>query len=395
MAKFDYTTRTAVYAQIFLKFPVTLIRGSKYTAMSANAKVAYMVLLDRLQYSIKNNWIDADDHVYFIFTLNELANLLNCSRQTAVNTKHELEKYGLLLQKQVGLNQPNRLYLAQLEVNAEDAYLLDEETETRSGSGSLNSRLPESPAKSGSPDSRLPLVSTKQIAQSHENTGSLDSRPYLELDSRYLTRDLSETTNAASSNTESSTPEKGKEQNPPRKPSFSPEHDDALERMLLDNFADSIDPAVSGDILSRSSLQLIGKWSHTVKEARERVGIILNAKRDAELEYDTYLLTEDMQDEINKALLRVVMRWKDQLDGRKERSIRNVDNYLYGAMKQLFENESVRQLNLQAKDEADRDALSDLQNRFADVRTGRQARMEAREANRILRCQREHKQVNA
>lgn len=115
-----------------------------------------------------------------------------------------------------------------------------------------------------------------------------------------------------------------------------------LERLLLDNFADSIDPAISGDILSRSSLQLIGKWSHSVKEARERVGVILNAKRDTELEYDTYLVTEDLQDELNKALLRVVMRWKDQLDGRSERSIRNVDNYLYGAMKQIFENESVR-----------------------------------------------------
>lgn len=395
MADFDYTTRSAVYGQIFLKFPVTLIRGSKYTAMSANAKVAYMVLLDRLQYSIKNNWVDTDDHVYFIFTLNELAKLLNCSRQTAVNTKHELERFGLLLQKQVGLNQPNRLYLAKLAVNREDSYLLDSELETRTGSGSLESRLPESPSNSGSLDSRLPLESTIRAPQTLENTGSLDSRPYLEPGSRDLTRDLKETTSDNFSKTQSSTPEKGAGQNQPLKPELLPEQDNTLERMLLDNFADSIDPAVSGDILSRSSLQLIGKWSHSVKEARERVGVILNAKRDAELEYDTYLVTEDLQDELNKALLRVVMRWKDQLDGRSERSIRNVDNYLYGAMKQIFENESVRQLNLQAKDDADRAALRDLQDRFADARTGKQARMEAREVNRARRRQREHKQANA
>ena len=147
--------------------------------------------------------------------------------------------------------------------------------------------------------------------------------------------------------------------------------------------------------MSRSSLQLIGKWSHTLKEARERVGIVLNAKRDAELEYDTYLVTEDLQNELNKALLRVVMRWKDQLDGRSERSIRNVDNYLYGAMKEVFENESIRQLTYQAKTDADRSALRDLRDRFADARTGKQARMEAREVNRARRRQREHKQANA
>ena len=233
-------------------------------------------------------------------------------------------------------------------------------------------------------------------SQTLGNSGHAKIAHELELySSRDLTRDLLETATADSSNTASSTPKKGAEQNQPLKPAFLPEKDDALERMLLDNFADSIDPAVSGDILSRSSLQLIGKWSHTLKEARERVGIVLNAKRDAELEYDTYLVTEDLQDELNKALLRVVMRWKDQLDGRSERSIRNVDNYLYGAMKEVFENESIRQLTYQAKTDADRSALRDLRDRFADARTGKQARMEAREVNRARRRQREHKQANA
>ena len=381
MTAFHFVKKQIVYERQFFKFPAALLYADKYRTLSDKAKIAYMALQDRLQFSVLNNWVDADDNVYFIYTIKDLESILNCGHSTVVKVKHELEEAGLLAQKQLGLNQPNHLYLAELEIDTSENYNHDPvEAALHSIS---ESGVPESGTPKNAVDKGLPLPG---IPKSGNN---------LELTSRNLTRDLKETANADFSNTESSTPEKGKEQNPPRKPSFSPEHDDALERMLLDNFADSIDPAVSGDILSRSSLQLIGKWSHTVKEARERVGIILNAKRDAELEYDTYLLTEDMQDEINKALLRVVMRWKDQLDGRKERSIRNVDNYLYGAMKQLFENESVRQLNLQAKDEADRDALSDLQNRFADVQTGRQARMEAREANRILRCQREHKQVNA
>jgi hypothetical protein len=360
---------------------VALLYAEKYRTLSDKAKIAYMALQDRLQFSVMNNWVDAHDNVYFIYTIKDLESILNCGHSTVVKVKHELEESGLLAQKQLGLNQPNHLYLAELEIDTSENYNHDPvEAALHSVS---ESGVPESGTPKNAVDKGLPLPG---IPKSGNN---------LELSSRDLTRDLKETANAASSNTESSTPEKEADQKQPLNPEFSPEQDRELERMLLDSFADSIDPVVTGNILSRGSLQLIGKWSHTVKEARERVGIILNAKRDAELEYDTYLLTEDMQDEINKALLRVVMRWKDQLDGRKERSIRNVDNYLYGAMKQLFENESVRQLNLQAKDEADRAALRDLQDRFADVQTGRQARMEAREANRILRCQREHKQVNA
>ncbi|WP_461227063.1 replication initiator protein A [Lacticaseibacillus suihuaensis] len=381
MSKFNYTKKATVYERQFFKFPAALLYAEKYRTLSDKAKIAYMALQDRLQFSVLNNWVDADDNVYFIYTIKDLESILNCGHSTVVKVKHELEETGLLAQKQLGLNQPNHLYLAELEIDTSETYNQDPVE------GALHSV-----SESGVPESRTPK---NAVDKGLPLPGIPKSGNNLELGSRDLTRDLRETANTDSLNTESSTPEKGAEQNQPLKSELSPEKDDELERMLLDNFADSIDPAVSGDILSRSSLQLIGKWSHSVKEARERVGVILNAKRDAELEYDTYLVTEDLQDELNKALLRVVMRWKDQLDGRSERSIRNVDNYLYGAMKQIFENESVRQLNLQAKDDEDRAALRDLQDRFADVRTGKQARMEAREANRARRRQREHKKANA
>jgi hypothetical protein len=34
---------------------------------SSDAKLAYMVLKDRLEYSLRNHWVDEDNHVYFIF----------------------------------------------------------------------------------------------------------------------------------------------------------------------------------------------------------------------------------------------------------------------------------------------------------------------------------------
>ena len=40
--------------------------------MSAESKLLYAILKDRFELSVKNNWIDADGNIYFIFTVEEL-----------------------------------------------------------------------------------------------------------------------------------------------------------------------------------------------------------------------------------------------------------------------------------------------------------------------------------
>lgn len=49
-----------------------------------------MVLMDREEYSLKNEWIDEDGNVYFIFTNQELADLLDVSPRTVINIKRNL-----------------------------------------------------------------------------------------------------------------------------------------------------------------------------------------------------------------------------------------------------------------------------------------------------------------
>ena len=46
--------------------------GEQYKHLSDAAKLAYMVLKDRLEYSLRNHWIDEEGHVYFIFTNQEI-----------------------------------------------------------------------------------------------------------------------------------------------------------------------------------------------------------------------------------------------------------------------------------------------------------------------------------
>ena len=59
--------------------------GEQYKHLSSDAKLAYMVLKDRLEYSLRNHWVDEEDHVYFIFTNQELINLFNCSEHKVIN----------------------------------------------------------------------------------------------------------------------------------------------------------------------------------------------------------------------------------------------------------------------------------------------------------------------
>ena len=101
---FNYYEADNVYGALFFQFPKVLMYGEQYKHLSSDAKLAYMVLKDRLEYSLRNNWVDEEGHVYFIFTNQELINLFNCSEHKVIKIKAELKSAGLLLQKQMGFN---------------------------------------------------------------------------------------------------------------------------------------------------------------------------------------------------------------------------------------------------------------------------------------------------
>ncbi|ARB39712.1 replication initiator protein A [Mammaliicoccus sciuri] len=67
--------------------------------------------------SIKNNWIDQNGDIYFIFTNENLQEVLGKSKNTITKIKKELEEVGLLEQVKTGFNRPNKLYLHEIETN--------------------------------------------------------------------------------------------------------------------------------------------------------------------------------------------------------------------------------------------------------------------------------------
>ena len=64
--------------------------------------------------SMKNNWIDEENKVYIIFTIEEIAEIMCCATQKATKILQELDDkkgIGLVEKKRLGLGKPNILYV--------------------------------------------------------------------------------------------------------------------------------------------------------------------------------------------------------------------------------------------------------------------------------------------
>jgi DNA replication protein DnaD len=98
----------------FYQLPKDLIKNKKYKELSPNAKIAYAILKDRHQISLKNEWID-EIGVYFLLSDSELAEILDTTIRSASRYKNDLQSFGLIHMERQGLNKRNKIYLLKPE----------------------------------------------------------------------------------------------------------------------------------------------------------------------------------------------------------------------------------------------------------------------------------------
>lgn len=112
--KFNYYYGKEAESFSFFRIPKLLFTDSTFSKLSSDAKVLYGILLDRMNLSIKNNWIDEENKVYIIFTIEEIAEIMCCATQKATKILQELDDkkgIGLVEKKRLGLGKPNILYV--------------------------------------------------------------------------------------------------------------------------------------------------------------------------------------------------------------------------------------------------------------------------------------------
>lgn len=330
--KFTFIEKSSAYQKKYFQFPQVLLYGEKYKSLSDSAKIAYMVLQSRLDYSLKNNWIDESNHVYFIFTNQELKSLMHWSNDKLRKVKSDLINANLLYQEVVGFNpktgknEPNRLYLSELDVSATDVYLKafepneDVKTHTQYGKPKIGrpQETVQATENSGKPKIGRPRHKNSSEAGPLENSG----KPKIGHD-LYKTLDTNTRDNKETEKLDFSTNR------------YSPEIIKKQNQDLVKNARNYLPESTTGGLfLNKEGVELLGLWCRSPKQLHRFLGIILNAKKAVEREHEgTAIVLDDplCQEMINRTMRRFFNVLRS--DSKK---INNVENYLFGAMKETL-----------------------------------------------------------
>ena len=108
-----------------MQMPRWLFCDPHYTDMSLEAKVAYTFLLNRYQLSRRNGWVNRHGEVYIIYTREDLAREMQVSYRKAISCFKELADRKLIWEQRQGRGLPNRIFLAEVELDEKSCYAYD------------------------------------------------------------------------------------------------------------------------------------------------------------------------------------------------------------------------------------------------------------------------------
>ena len=111
---FDYFHGYESEQFAFYRIPKVLFTDDYFRNLSSDAKVLYGLMLDRMALSMKNRWIDEENRVYIIFSLEQVMMYMNCGRDKGMKTLAELDTkkgIGLIERVNQGFGKPDVIYV--------------------------------------------------------------------------------------------------------------------------------------------------------------------------------------------------------------------------------------------------------------------------------------------
>ncbi|PNZ68616.1 replication protein [Staphylococcus saprophyticus] len=297
----------------FYQLPKVFFTNPKYVNLSNDAKITWSILRDRLDLSIRNNWVDKNGDIFFIYTNEKLKSILNISSPNKLSKiKKELTQADLFNQIRVGLNKPNKLYIKKPEVTEADVYYISQQEndiEQRNNTDVSNSYV----QKYDNDTSRNINLIHHDISKEYTNDTDLSNTDYIETENND-TNDLNDTSNNISTNTHSNhTNHQHTEFN-----------NDALKFQVLEELPQQIK-----DYLS----------NFEIREIRIIKSVLLKGKKSFNNAHDTYYRLEDVEFE----LVSVLKRFKAMLLQKNE-TVEAMQGYLMQSIK--AELEEIHALNM-------------------------------------------------
>lgn len=98
----------------FYRIPKQLFYDACFSILSTDAKLLYGLMLDRMELSAKNLWMDKDGRIFIYYTLDEIKEIFRCSNDKAVKVINELDVkkgIGLIEVVRQGQGKPNKIYV--------------------------------------------------------------------------------------------------------------------------------------------------------------------------------------------------------------------------------------------------------------------------------------------
>ena len=109
--KFDYDYGIEADSYNFIPVPKVLLTDPQFKSLSAESVLLYSCMLNRMSLSRKNGWLDEENRVYIIFTLEEIIDTIGRAHTKCVSILKELDTVGLIERKKRGLGKPDIIYV--------------------------------------------------------------------------------------------------------------------------------------------------------------------------------------------------------------------------------------------------------------------------------------------
>ena len=98
----------------FIQLPKELLYNPRYKGLSSDSKILYGLLLDRMELSRENNWINEKGEIYLIFTRQNIQTLLNISDKPCTKAFKQLSQMELIKEQRQGLGKPNLIFIGHI-----------------------------------------------------------------------------------------------------------------------------------------------------------------------------------------------------------------------------------------------------------------------------------------
>ena len=117
----------------FYRIPKALFQEQRFQSLSTDAKTLYGILLDRMSLSAKNGWLDEQNRVFIIFTIEDVKRSLCCADNKATKLLRELEEFGLIERKRRGLGRPSLVYVKNFSAESSNSRFKNRENHESGG----------------------------------------------------------------------------------------------------------------------------------------------------------------------------------------------------------------------------------------------------------------------